>query len=577
MATSAIDFGSLSSTGSTARLSGTSSGIDTEAMVEALTEAKRLPAIRLESRITTNDAKIAAYGELRGLLGDLSAAIEGLRNPPGFLGRSRNLFEAKEAYFSSSTSTSPATLLAVTPDATADVGSYEVVVHQLATARKLMGDGVADRAGDLADTLNGGAAFSGSFTLGLAGGASATIAVDGGMSLDDVRAAINASSATSGVTASVLRVSAGEFRLVLTAAATGKEVTFAAAGGDDALAILGISADGGATLKNPIQDPLQARVEIDGVMLSRDSNRIGDAVDGLALDLYRAEPGTTITVEVGRSLAGVKEQISTFVDAYNALRDFVTRHNRVADDGEVDAEAVLFGDTTLRSLSQALGRIVTGRVDGLAAGASASLGALGITLDAGNHLGIDDAKLDAKLLGSLDEVRKIFEFSFSASSPELQLFARPASLADTDFTVDIIDADGDGIPESASIDGVAVDIDGTTLVGRDGTAYAGLELIWSGKGSTSIAVTATSGIAERLYAEIGKAIDESGGMLATASESLETQSARFRLDIEKIEQRAEDFRLRLIEKFSAMETALSMAKAMLQQISATTDAMFADK
>ncbi len=66
-------------------------------------------------------------------------------------------------------------------------------------------------------------------------------------------------------------------------------------------------------------------------------------------------------------------------------------------------------------------------------------------------------------------------------------------------------------------------------------------------------------------------------MLATASESLETQSARFRLDIEKIEQRAEDFRLRLIEKFSAMETALSMAKAMLQQISATTDAMFADK
>lgn len=577
MATSAIDFGSLSSTGSSARLSGTSSGIDTEAMVEALTEAKRLPAERLESRITLNDAKVAAYAELRGLLGDLSAAVEGLRNPPGFLGRNGNLFEAKEAYFSSSTSTSPATLLSVTPDAGADVGSYEVVVHQLATARKLMGDGVGDRAADLADTLNGGAAFSGSFTLGLAGGAAATIAVDGGMSLDDLRGAINATTSTSGVSASVLQVSAGEFRLVLTATSTGKEVLVTPAGGDDVLSTLGISADGGASFENPIQEPLQAQVEIDGVMLSRDGNRITDAVDGLTLDLYRAEPGTTVTVEVGRSLAGVKEQIGAFVDAYNALRDFVAQHSQVADDGEVGEEAVLFGDTTLRSLSQTLDRIVTGRVDGLAAGVSASLGALGITLDESNHLAIDDSKLDAKLLGSLAEVRGVFEFSFSASSPDLQLFARPASLADTGFTVDIVDADGDGIPESASIDGVAVDVDGTTLVGREGTPYAGLELIWSGKGSSSIGVTATSGIAERLYDEIGKALDDSGGVLATASESLETQSARYRVDIEKIEQRAEDFRLRLIEKFSAMETALSMAKAMLQQISATTDAMFADE
>ena len=95
-------------------------------------EAKRLPAIRLESRITQNDAKIAAYAELRALLGDLSSAVAGLRNPPGFLGQRSNLFEAKEAYFSSSTTTSPATLLAVTPDATADTGSYEIVVHQLA-------------------------------------------------------------------------------------------------------------------------------------------------------------------------------------------------------------------------------------------------------------------------------------------------------------------------------------------------------------------------------------------------------------------------------------------------------------
>lgn len=349
------------------------------------------------------------------------------------------------------------------------------------------------------------------------------------------------------------------------------------AGGDDVLGIVGLSADAGATVKNSLQEPRPAQVEIDGVMLTREGNRVADAMTGLTLDLYRAEPGTTVTVEVGRSLAGVKEQIGTLVEAYNALRDFVARHNQVADSGEVGEAAVLFGDSTLRSLAQTIDRIVTGGVDGLAPDVAASLGALGITLDQTNHLKVDDSRLDAKLLGSLDEVRRVFEFSFNASSPDLELFARPTALSDTSFTVDIVDADADGIPESASIDGVAVDIDGTTLVGREGTAYAGLELIWSGRGSASIEVTATSGIAEKLFNEIDKVLDDSDGVLATATESLESLSDRYRRDVERIEQRAEDFRLGLIERFATMESALSMAKAMLQQISATTEAMFADK
>lgn len=312
-------------------------------------------------------------------------------------------------------------------------------------------------------------------------------------------------------------------------------------------------------------------------MIERDANRIIDAIGGLDLDLYRAEPGTTVTVEVGRSLAGVKEQIGSFVDAYNALRDFVVRQTAITDDGAVDGQAVLFGDTTLRGLMQTVDRIVTGRVDGLAGGAAASLGALGISLDSANRLSVDDAALDARLLGSLDQVRKVFEFSFTASSSDLQLFARPTGLIDTAFTVDIVDADADGIPESASIDGVPVDIDGTTLVGRAGTAYAGLELIWSGKGSTSIDVAATSGIAEQLYNAVSSALDEADGPLATASGSLDRLTARYRDEIESIERRAEDYRLRLIEKFAAMEAALSMAKAMLQQISVTTEAMFGEK
>ncbi|MFO1069668.1 MAG: flagellar filament capping protein FliD [Geminicoccaceae bacterium] len=574
--TSAAGLGTLTTTGGATRLSGSASGVDTEALIGALSDTRRLPAVRLENRITVNEARASAYGELRGLLATLRDSVAGLRNPPGFLGSRSNLFEAKEAYYSSSTTTSPASLMAVAADSSAATGRYEIVVQRLATAQKLAADPVADAAAALADSTNGGTAFSGSLTLGLAGGARATIAVDGTMSLDDLRAAVNLQSGTSGVTASILQVSATDRRLILTATETGKAVTMANAAGDDVLGILGLSADGGTTVANPIQSAQTALLGIDGVAIERTSNRVTDAVAGLTVDLYRAEPGTTVTVEIGRALGGVKEQLGKVVDAVNALRDFVARQNTVDEDGKVADDAVLFGDTTLRGIADRIGRILSGRVDGLAPGAAASVGALGIRYDGQGRLGLDETVLDGKLLGALDEVRGVLEFRFAASSPDLQLFARGPALGDTAFTVAITDADADGVPESASIDGVAVDIDGTTLVGRDGTAYAGLELIWSGRGSTSIGATATRGIAEQLHAALEPVLDESDGSLAVAADSLVTQNRALAAEVERIDARVADFRARLVQRFAAMETAMSMAQALLQQVRTTTDAMFAD-
>ena len=83
---SSISFGSLSTSSGTPRLSGTSSNLDTEAVLQATYEAKRLPAVHLENKTTTNEAKIAAYESMQGLLESLRSAADGLRNPPGFLG-----------------------------------------------------------------------------------------------------------------------------------------------------------------------------------------------------------------------------------------------------------------------------------------------------------------------------------------------------------------------------------------------------------------------------------------------------------------------------------------------------------
>lgn len=574
---SSVQLGSVSLSGSSPRLTGSASELDTETLVNALTEARRLPAVRFENQITENEAKIAAYGELRTMLGDMQSALEGLRNPPGFFSADENLFESKAAFFSSNTTTQPGELLGIGVTNSASAGSFEIIVDQIATARKFSGDSVSSSAAPLADELNGGTAFSGSFSLGLEGsGTSATINVDGTMDINDVRGAINAVSDETGVTASVLKVSDSDFRLVLTANETGKEVQMANVAGDDALNILGLSTDGGTTFKNSIQAADKAIIQVDGIAITRDSNTIDDVLDGVTFEVFKAEPGTTLTVDIEQSLGAAKEQIVAFVEAYNTYRSFVASQNVVSETGEIGEGSPLFGDSTLRSISQSISNFTTGQVSGLDANALSSLAGIGVTMNQENLLQIDENKLDELLLNDPDTVRDVFEFRFESSSPDLVLFARGNTLNDSDFTIEITDADNDGIAESATIDGVAAEIDGNAIKGVDGTAYEGLEFIWTGSGSTSINVTATQGVAEKLYNYIDGVIDDVDGTLTSASDALEDANTEFTDEIAFIEERAETFRQSLIERFAAMEAALALADSMLQQVRAQTDAMTSD-
>ncbi|MDX6750795.1 flagellar filament capping protein FliD [Geminicoccaceae bacterium 1502E] len=570
MATSGLDVGSLTgSTGSGFRLAGTGSGLDTAKLLEAMVAARRSVATRLETRIEKNDARIAGLEELRGHLGTLHAAVAGLRNPPGFLGAADNSFERKDVYFSADTTTSPASLLGVQAANSAASGRFEVIVEQLATARKFSGDPASSGSARLADSLNGGNHFSGTFTIGLAGsGRTAEIAVDGEMSLNDLRAAINAVTQDAGVSAHTLAVDATDHRLVLTAGEMGTEVSLAAGSGDDVLGILGLSADGGASFKNSLATAQQARFSVDGVTLERTTNTVTDAVPGLTFSLFRAEPGTKVSVEVAPALGSIKEKILGVVDAYNALKDFAATHMTLDAGGKVAADAVLYGDSNLRNVMQAAAQLVGEEVAGLDTGLARSLAGIGIRLNGANRLEVDNAKLDQTLLTRLDEVRGVFEFRFNASSAELTLFSRSSSFTAGSFSLDIVDADADGTPESASADGVAFDIVGKRLVGREGTAYEGLSMMWSGSGSTTIDVATSRGVGEKLFDLLDSTIAAGSGRLSQAIDSIAGQNERHVSEITRIDERVADYRENLIQRFAAMEQAMSLAESMIQQIRA---------
>jgi flagellar hook-associated protein 2 len=446
----------------------------------------------------------------------------------------------------------------------AAAGSFTLEVTRLATAHKLSARPLGAVGQTLAEAWNGGAAFAGTLELGLAGGAKAAIAVDGGMSADDLRAAINAVAAQTGVSASLLSVSATDRRLVLSATETGRAIELGDAGGDAVATLIGP-----ATL----QAAQTALLTVDSVPLERAGNRIDDVLPGVTLDLYRAEPGAEVAVDIQPSLVAAKERLVGFVEAYNELRDFVVRQSAVGAGGQVGEDAVLFGDRTLRALGQSLGGVVGGAVPGLAAGALSTLRDVGISLEAGGRLRIDEATLDSRLLSRLDEVRRVFEFTATASSGELAVYARTNALSDLDFAVAVTDADADGRAEAATLGGVAAIVDGGIIEGAPGTAYEGLKLIWTGRGSATIDLTVSQGLADRLYNTIDAALDQIDGPIQRSQADIEAANQDYARQIERIDERATRARELLIERLSAMESALSLANTMLTQVRAQMDAM----
>ncbi len=562
--TDALGLGSLKIDPNTnrVRMNAMSSGIDTGALVDAMVDARKIPALRIERNIQVGEAKVAAYQDLKTVMTAMQRALEGLRNPPGFNGLDANLFERKEAYFSSNTATSPATLLGIQATNRAEVGSFDLTITSLATAHKVMSHAVADRAapGLVADTL----------TIGLGTGPTAEIAVTAEMSLGQLRDAINTQSATTGVRASILQIADGDARLVLTGQKTGAGNDIVVGGDAGNLATLGF-----AEPANQLSQATDAEFLVDNVPVIRPTNTVTDLYGGLTIDLYQADPGTTVKVEVEPSFGAARDQLFAFVDAYNALRDLIESQSFVGEAGGVDKVASpLFGDPLLRSLGQSLGLALGGSVAGLGPNAPSTLGQIGIAVGRDNRLEIDTAKLDQMLLTDPGAVRRVFEFDAQISSPDLAIFQRPVNLPSNAFTVE---KDGGQWLLKDGTQTLVLEATGNTLRAPKGSAYDGLTMFYVGQDDPTepIAVTATQGLADRLHGLLERAVGLVDGSIDQAIEGTEKQIETWRKDVERIDARAEAYREILVERFGRLETALSLSEAMLKQIRTQTDAMFA--
>lgn len=568
----AINLGSIFESGGKTVVSGGSSQLDTESLINSLVEAKRLPAVRLETTIETNTAKMDALTELSSILERFRDAANFLRNPPGVGNASDNIFGYRSATISANTG-SGSSYLSATIAAGTPPSSYSLTVDQLATRQSRVTNTFA--AADMeAQAVGGGGPFNaGTLTLGPD---AVEVTLEDGDTLREVMAKINAVKAESGVEASAVKVSEGNFRLTFKSTTTGTDQNWDFTAANPGILNTGFFSE---------TDAVDAMVTIDGTQVTRQTNSINDLVDGITFDLTQTTPpGTELTVGIQADTELARSAIMNFVDTYNEFRVFASRQTETTDDGERVQTALLGTNTALRSLVNAVGTEISSVVNGLAN--TNSLSQLGLKLSdfpgdaetpfTRNILQVDESKLDAALASDFDAVRKVFEFNYVADNPNFVVFSRDNSLNATDaiFNIDqtngIYEATVNGT--TYTLEATALSTGGVSLTGPQGSPIAGLNVLYTDTDDVTVNLSMTQGIGDRIFNALEDALNEEDGIVSQEIQSLDDRNTRLQEDIDRIDSMIENYRFSLMERFSALEAAIASVNSILQLLDAQAEA-----
>ncbi|WP_341363359.1 flagellar filament capping protein FliD [Thalassospira sp. SN3W] len=556
------------------QLSGGSSNIDFVDVVDKMIAARRIPADSLEKRIESNDDKLKALKDLQKLMGTLKDSMANLYGATSF-DKSKNIFESKQIYASTDSSTTAGELIGITASNAAATGSYSFEVDQIATKHKLSSDTIGVAAGADATGISG----TGQFTI-TGGTGSSQITVNAGDTLQDIRDKINNLTDSTGVQASVIKVSPTESTLIFTSTSEGEDnrISFS----DDTGAVLqnlGVLSDPTTiNAANVIDGGNNALIKLDGVTVSRSSNEFSDLVDGLSISLYDAEPGTKIKIDVEQDLNQAKTAIVGFVDAYNAVQSFINEKTFVdPTTGEASEDAILLGNSTVKTIESALQQIAGSFAQGVTDRAGkddysvlAEIGidfiAYGTNQDSllNNTLKIDETKLNDALLKEPDEVMELFLFRSKSDNSDLTMtgFSGKTNAAEYSFNIDASGGTLNSVTYDITVDGVTTTGKTAMINGNTVTTADGLRLIYSGDGNAASTATlnTSKGIGAQIFFELDSLLKDESGTLSQEITALETQNTSYQDKIDRIDERLASQRENLMDRFINMETALARMK-----------------
>ncbi|MEM7467796.1 MAG: flagellar filament capping protein FliD [Pseudomonadota bacterium] len=272
---------------------GIGSGIDTGSIVQQLVALERQPIDRLFVQEAQISAQLSAFGQIKSVLSDFQSSLSSLNELDDF-----TVLKA---------SSSNQDVLTVSAASNASPGVFNLTVDRVAENHRT---GSQNTFADVDSTTIGTAGDVLTITVG-------TDSFDveyGGLTLGEIRDAINSATANSGVTASILKDDLGN-RLLLNADETGSDnfLSFSF-NNSDPFNFIDLNSDRDGVSGFSSAD-LDAVIQVDGQFTSTQTrNTVTDLIAGVTLTL--ADAGDSL-VEIEPDEVAVQSAVENFVDSYN--------------------------------------------------------------------------------------------------------------------------------------------------------------------------------------------------------------------------------------------------------------------
>ncbi|SEB90495.1 flagellar hook-associated protein 2 [Paramicrobacterium humi] len=365
---------------------GLASGLDTTAIIDALMNVEAIPKTLLQNKIKDTNSIISNLQGLNTKLQELAKLAKDSTSPTALLA------------FKGSSSSDAVTL---TASGSASAVTTDVVVNRLATAQALVTSKFSTWPDDPPV-----------ITLVNAEGKQTEITAASGSASDLVTAinaagvGVKASSVPSGTDADGNTL----YRLQLVSSETGEKHAFTAYRGDAASVTAGtasnLATETGAAVVTPAVDAqvtLWAGTAAEQTVTSS-SNTFTGLMTGVDVTVSKASTDpVTITVAADSKTSAATAK--SFVDKIAAILANITSGSKATvatDAGDTTTLGVYTGDSTVRSLKQALSNAVQYPVDGV------SPSSIGISIDRYGVLSFDEAKFTKALADDPDAVSAIF-------------------------------------------------------------------------------------------------------------------------------------------------------------------------
>lgn len=476
---------------------GSYSGIDT-ATIDSLIEAESGKLVQYSNKQTNITAEKNAWK-------DINTRLDSLYTKLGTL-------EEDKTFQSKTTTSSEATKVAITAGTDSVASSYSINVTQLATATQVTSEEISSAKDK---TINQSLELSGTFTIindenvGPEEGGEPTtggfkISILKEDSLKDIVGKINEVSKDTGIQAKIVdnRIIMTDSKMGARAITFGGELTSDEGTGNSSMS----TALGFGINPDQVKEGQSAELMIDGIAVTRDTNSITDAVEGLTIELKGlTKASKPVTIDIKENTSNTVTAFQSFVDQYNSTLTFIGDQLDVGDpSADKNKTGALVGDSSLMRLQSSLRSLMTQSVSSGNA-AYNNLESIGISVDRFGAATLDSDKLKTALADDPTAVKKM-------------LF------------------------QTTSTDAISTDEAGV---------------------STTVTTETEVGMAQKMRSLVDTYISEKTGIIATKSATYDKSLKDLSSSITKFNERLEKKRENYVAMFTRLDSAMMEAESQL--------------